>query len=134
MVLRAGAVELRLFDNTLEDKVVMAIPILMDILKKIPKIFNPSSQGVPIMMETLFAADTAPSLARLTALDVGGCGMSCSGISELLGTISEQHDGMRYSSTSVSQQHIFILFSDFCYSVFSYLGLLRWEAMTLARK
>ncbi len=86
------------------------------------------------MMETLFAADTASSLARLTALDVGGCCMSCSGISELLGTISEQHDGMRYSSTSANQQHIFILFSDFCYSVYYYSGSLRWEAMTLVRK
>ncbi len=31
MVLRAGAVDLRLFDNVLEDKVVMAIQILMDV-------------------------------------------------------------------------------------------------------
>ncbi len=58
--------------------------------------FNLSSQGVPIMMETLFAVDTAPSLARLVALDVGGCCMTCSGLAELLGAISERHDGMRY--------------------------------------
>ncbi len=33
MVLRAGAVELRLFDNALEDKVSIARPILVDYLK-----------------------------------------------------------------------------------------------------
>ncbi len=55
------------------------------------------SKGVPIMIEAFFAADAASSLARLTALDVGGCCISCSGISKLLGTLSEHHDGLRYS-------------------------------------